>query len=693
MKKILFTLFNFGLVLVATAQCGTDEYNRRLVQDKVQPGENYVEYLERTRGFEFEENYDAKTKKAIRTIPVVFHVVHAYGEENISKEQIEDQMRIINEDFQRLNADTSQTREYFKDRAANFELEFKLARIAPDGSCTEGITRTFDPINTIEDYTDFDNEVKTAVTPWDRSKYLNIWIVTEIMSDGEGTILGYAQFPGRSAATDGVVMIHDRVGSIGTASAGDKGRTLTHEIGHWLGLYHPFQGGCSSNNNRTDQVDDTPPVAEASYGCTASQNPNTCSNDFPNEVDNVENFMDYANGGCMNMFTNGQKARVNGFLGIANTNGRGTNVSAATLAATGVNTNPSCAPIADFWYDSDKTTICAGGTIDFKDLSYDGDIVNRTWSFEGGTPSVSTFENPTVTYNTPGVYKVEIEVSNNEGSDTKVRDMFITVLPTTSELRAPYGQDFSSSSSTNKWDLQVDNFSNGWRRNTSIGYSGNESLEMVVDAGTPSSTRYSAQLPPVDLTSYSGSVSVHYKYAYARRVSTASEILLILISENCGETWRTLKAYNGDNLTTGTTSPGWTPSNADDWQRNEIDLTPYNDNTNLFIRFDVISQSGNSVFLDDINIGDFALSVPSFESDLELSLVPNPAQNSVEVKLAQNINDASVSIVDIAGRLLLHQTLDPSNQFINTTDLANGVYTVVVNSGGRKWSKKLIISK
>ena len=123
MKKILYTLFSLSLTIIATAQCGTDEYNRRLVQDKVEPGENYVEYLERTRGFEFEENYDTKTKKAIRTIPVVFHVVHAYGEENISKEQIEDQMRVINEDFQRLNADTSSTRAFFKDRAANFELD------------------------------------------------------------------------------------------------------------------------------------------------------------------------------------------------------------------------------------------------------------------------------------------------------------------------------------------------------------------------------------------------------------------------------------------------------------------------------------------------------------------------------------------------------------------------------------------
>ena len=93
---------------------------------------------------------------------MVFHVIHAYGDENISKAQIEDQLRVVNEDFQRQNADASQTRDVFKSRAANFNIEFKLARIAPDGSFTEGITRTYDPINMIEDYEDRDNEAKSV---------------------------------------------------------------------------------------------------------------------------------------------------------------------------------------------------------------------------------------------------------------------------------------------------------------------------------------------------------------------------------------------------------------------------------------------------------------------------------------------------------------------------------------------------
>ncbi|MDA8886591.1 M43 family zinc metalloprotease [Bacteroidia bacterium] len=691
MKKILYILFGLAFTNAGMAQCGTDEYNRKLVQDKLEPGENYIDYFEKQRDFEYGNGYNVKTKKAVRTIPVVFHIVHAYGAENISKAQIEDQMRIINEDFQRLNADASKTRAVFKDRAANMELEFKLARVAPDGSCTEGITRTYDPINTIEDYGDNDNEVKVSVRPWDRDKYLNIWVVSEILSSGTGTILGYAQFPGDDANTDGVVVIHDRIGTIGTASAADAGRTLTHEIGHWLGLYHPFQGGCTNNNNRTDRVDDTPPVSSASYGCTASQNPNTCSNDFPNEVDNVENFMDYANGGCMNMFTNGQKARVEGYL--SSNTFRGRNIASSTILATGVNTNPNCGPIADFWYGQDKTTICAGQTISYDGMSYNAAITNRNWTFEGGTPGTSSVEDPTVRYDQPGVYKVALEVSNSEGSDKITRNLFVTVLPAISANKAPYSQDFSAATSAYDWELQTDISGNGWKRNTGLGYSGSQSLEMDIDASTPASTRYSAIMPPVDLTAYKAPISLHYKYAYARRVSTASEILLILASDDCGEGWRTIKAYNGDKLVTNSTpSAGWQPSQPEDWLSNSLDLSNYSESTNLFVRFDVISQSGNSVFLDDINIGEFALSIPAYESDFELSLVPNPAQNSVTL-IMENVNDATVSIVDITGRLLLQQNLDHSNSELNTADLVNGVYSVLVYSEGKRWSKKLIISK
>ena len=673
---------------MASAQCGTDEYNHNLVKDKLSEGQNYAEYLESIYDIKYDESVDLKTKKATRTIPVVFHVIHAYGDENISKAQIEDQLRVVNEDFQRQNADASNTRDFFKSRAANFNIEFKLARIAPDGSYTEGITRTYDPVNMIENYEDGSSEAKSTVSAWDRSRYLNIWVVKRIESSRAGTILGYAQLPGGPASTDGIVMIHDRVGTIGTANSSGKGRTLTHEIGHWLGLYHPFQGWCSGS----DGVDDTPPVAEASYGCTASQNPNTCNTDFPNEIDMVENYMDYANGSCMNAFTNGQFARVNGFL--ASNQYRARNIAASNLVATGVNTNPVSIPKADFWYDDpDKKVICAGQSMKFKDFSYNGDITQRTWKFEGGTPATSSAVNPEIVYNTPGVYKVELDVANSAGGTTASQILFVTVLPNVAESKAPFGQDFESNTSVNSWQFEKDLSGNGWERNTLIGYSGNNSIMAYVDENTPQSLRMKAISEAVDVSEYEVPLNLHFKYAYARRVSSASEILLVLGSVDCGQSWATLKAYNSTNLVTGPVSPNWEPQSKSDWGRASISLSKYKDETNLFLRFDVISQQGNSVFIDDINIGEFALSTPELYQEQTWKVIPNPAQNSFIIKTENNTPKGKILVRDLTGRLLLEEQINSEQMTINSSGLPNGLYILSVMNENKVWSSKLIISK
>ena len=468
-----------------------------------------------------------------------------------------------------------------------------------------------------------------------------------------------------------------------------RGRTLTHEIGHWLGLYHPFQGGCTNISSRTDQVDDTPPVDEPSYGCTAGQNPNTCNNDFPNEIDNVENFMDYANGGCMNMFTQGQKTRVNNYF--SSPTGRAYVISAATHLATGINTNPSCGPIADFWYGQDEIEICAGQSMTFDGLSYNGEITSRTWTFEGGTPATSSDEDPVITYNTPGVYKVELEVGNGTGSDKLTRNLFVRVLPSVSEFKAPYGVDFSDGS--DDWNLQVGEDGTGWKQNNVRGFSGSKCLEMDIDASSLGSTTYTAIMPPVDMTTQANA-KLHFKHAYARRTSSGSaEVLIVRVSSDCQKTWSTLKGYSAVLLATEDASPNWVPTSKAHWAKKEIDLSNYNDAESLYIRFDVLCNSGNSVFLDDINVGQHPLSVPSYVRDFNVWLQPNPAQNKLEVKVTQNINDATISIVDITGRLLLQQNLDGTSLEVNTSELAKGVYTVILVSEGVKWSKKLIISK
>jgi len=195
-------------------------------------------------------------------IPVVVHVIHFNGRGNISKAQIQDGINIINEDFNKNNADTAGVRNPFKSLIADVQVEFRLAQKDPNGNCTDGINR----INSFLTY-DKRNEVK-RLGYWDATKYFNVWIVNTIERNTPGSnILGYAQFPFFGAdSTYGIVVRADEWGSIGQASSTD-GRTVTHEMGHCLNLLHTFQSGCGfSCQNSGDRVCDTPPQASALYG-------------------------------------------------------------------------------------------------------------------------------------------------------------------------------------------------------------------------------------------------------------------------------------------------------------------------------------------------------------------------------------------------------------------------------------------
>lgn len=225
------------------------------------------------------------------TIPVVFHVLYNNETQNLSEAQILSQLDVLNKDFRRLNTDADNV----WPQAADSEIEFVMASIDPDGNATNGITRTSTSTSTFG----YDNTMKFTSSgghdAWPAGSYLNIWVC-----DLSG-LLGYAQFPGGSAATDGVVIDYLYTGTIGTATAPfDLGRTATHEVGHWLNLRHIWgDGGCGYD----DFVTDTPTSDAANYGCKIGHV--SCST-----TDMVQNYMDYSDDACMNLFTDGQKSRM-----------------------------------------------------------------------------------------------------------------------------------------------------------------------------------------------------------------------------------------------------------------------------------------------------------------------------------------------------------------------------------------------
>lgn len=257
------------------------------------------------------------------TIPVVFHVVYnpSYPSQDVPDSLIYSQLEVLNEDFRRLNADTTNTRSIFDSIAADVEVEFCLANKNPQGNWTTGINR----VQTTETnfaLSPFNDGVKSSTTggadPWPADKYLNIW-VCDMGFNGNVFVLGYAQFPGGNPATDGVVITYQHLGRRPwdtLAAPANLGRTASHEVGHWLGLRHIWgDGDCDSN----DYVMDTP-NADAASQSDCDFNKNTCpdtNNTFwgaTNPPDMVENYMDYSADACMNMFSEGQKARMWSFL-------------------------------------------------------------------------------------------------------------------------------------------------------------------------------------------------------------------------------------------------------------------------------------------------------------------------------------------------------------------------------------------
>jgi len=235
------------------------------------------------------------------TIPVVVHVLYNTTAQNISDAQIQSQIDVLNQDYQKLNADAANAPSAFAPLVANVNIAFVLAKRSPTGAATTGIERKQTSITSWGT----DDKMKSTATgglnAWPSSSYLNLWVCNL-----SGGVLGYAQFPGGAASTDGVVILTTAFGKGGSAVAPfNLGRTATHEVGHWLNLYHIW-GDDGTACTGSDQVSDTPNQADENYGTPTYPNP-SCSN----TSDMFMNYMDYVDDRAMYMFSTGQSTRMN----------------------------------------------------------------------------------------------------------------------------------------------------------------------------------------------------------------------------------------------------------------------------------------------------------------------------------------------------------------------------------------------
>ena len=284
-------------------RCGTDEVHLRLLLEDSR-------YAERLAANENQAWRAARMPIPLRTgctrIPVVVHVVHRVNAEDIPQAQIDSQITVLNDDFRRRNADIGSAPAAFQPLIGDARVEFALATTDPAGNPTDGVTRKRTTVNGFTSNDAVKSASSGGTDPWPADDYLNIWVCRLA-----GGLLGYAQFPGGPAATDGVVITHTAFGTTGTAAAPfDRGRTATHEIGHWLNLRHIWGDdgtGCSGD----DFVADTPNQGGSNTGTPTF--PTVSCGNAPNG-DMFMNYMDYVDDTAMMMFTAGQVTRMQAAL-------------------------------------------------------------------------------------------------------------------------------------------------------------------------------------------------------------------------------------------------------------------------------------------------------------------------------------------------------------------------------------------
>lgn len=649
------------------------------------------------------------------TVPVVMHIIHTGGRDNISDAQVLDALRVINQDFSKTNADTADVIPFFQPRIANVGFQLRLARLDPTGNCTTGITRTYSTDTNIGD-----NRVKNLIL-WDQHKYLNVWICAS--ANGAG---GYAYLPCGGGGLDGIVIRHAQFGSIGTSGSSNLAvRSMTHEIGHYFGLPHVWGGsntpGLPANCGLDDGIADTPTTSGTSGGCPLAYAPCPDPATGLPVLANVQNYMDYSN--CTHMFTLGQRAVMRAALQLSC---RQQLTTPANLLATGTSSGypgGPCAPVVAF-QPSASVVVCAGATVTFTDYSYNADLTAAgttfAWQFPGGVPATSSQRNPVVTYPTGGLYNATLTVTAAGGSGTATRPGVVQVMDGNAGLVGPVAESFENATFPNNfpapdlrnWTSSSTSTSGGarWLRlpNVAGGLTASDGTACVAVRSSllPVNTQTRLTSPNLNLSGYPAGtpLTLTFDRAYALRPVLANESLSVQFSPDCGQTWVNLRTFFPATLNTRDTLRVYTftPTAATDWRPLHVDIPANYLSSQFLVRFQLLSNGGNTFYLDHVAVGP-ATGLASRDGragGAPLRVFPNPltAETVVEVDLP-TAGPIELRLTDLLGRLVLPATQTTGRAGHHTLPLlpalagrpAPGLYVVELRTPAAHWTTKLVI--
>ena len=684
--KIIISAFLLFVGLNAFSQehlhCGTDEMHQKLFQEHPEYNQGITRAFNRLQA-ETAAYMQQITPKSGNpyVIPVVFHIIHNYGPENIDDSQVLDAVRLINEQYRKRNADTTSIVAAFQGIAADCEIEFRIAQLDPNGNCTSGITRTVSTLGSVGDH-----QVKSLIQ-WPPDRYLNVYICEQAAG-----LAGHSMMPPAADTIpqwDGIVMQHAYVGSIGTSSPFKK-TVLAHEIGHYLNLYHIWGG-----NNVPDYY--YLPVASAgncAFDDDVADTPNTIGWQTCNiagqscgTLDNVQNYMDYSY--CSMMFTEGQKVRMHAALNSSVAN-RNNLWQPANLIATG--TDDLTYYLCNVKFDVSRKVICAGESINFTDISSHG-VTTRTWTFNGGTATSTTDSLTTVTYATPGKYDVTLKVGNGTSFiDTTLVD-FITVLPTTGSIVGMNeGFEYELGYQQNWMTMPIEAPMN-WDF-TNVGFESNNAF-FLNNFASPFATTYGFTSVPMDVTGLS-QVAISFDWAYAKITGSLNDQLRVSISNDCGQTWQASKTLAASALkTVADISAGpFTPADDSAWKNTLISTIPQSFKvSNLLVRFTFDNKGQNNIYVDNIQIGNLAELKVAKLSNRNYSVYPNPAQSELNFELGENHGVNKIQITATNGQTVkVFNTVPVAAHFkLELDGIENGLYLIQLEtSNGNQIIRQVI---
>ncbi len=720
---------------IAQKPCTTDEHYQKLVKQYPQIAQYEEQFEAQIKAKIAERTTAAGPDTTTYDIPLVVHVIHDYGVENVSDDALYEAAAYWAIVYMKQNADTSGVITPFIPYIGNPKIRLHLATIDPNGKPTKGIVR-------FQSYLSMSGDDEAKFNQWPPNMYVNIWLINTFGAEDAGAA-AYAYFPSSFTYQpyyDGVICLYDYTDN--------TTKTIPHELGHVLNLEHPW--GNTNNPDVAcgdDRVDDTPPTkGHLPSGCTPAAIYDTvCATGYTKtytsvltgvmdsvvnypDTTNAQNIMDYTY--CQEMFTIGQTMRMRAALTSA-TAERNNLYSPANLAATGaLAPMPDLPPVADFIMNkatgagaiTDARTFFMtfnnAGSFAFRNASWNDTISSVRWTFSNGATNPTSTSTSTVSnqFTVPGWVTVKLVANSNAGSDSIINTQAVYAADTTTVGGGGYQQNFTSEAAISNWPM-FNYYHNqfqwqfytgaGYGDNTCVRYHSFDTSQRITgdaigdhdDFYTPAFNLASNTTSNVFLNFYTaGAVTRH---GIGGGTTIVNDSMEIDASISGGTRWTKIAGYNSATLANnGLYNNEFIPTSASQWVAKGVDIPATYRTANTFFRFRYWpGNGGNDLYLDKFSISPFPAGVEDVvNSGTPFNVFPNPATNGCQL-IFKTGNDgaASYTITDITGKVIFSANKTYTANSVQQQEVprsatpAAGMYFITLINDGVATTQKLVV--